>query len=110
MNTLKEIRAENINKGRLISNETNKIKGCISYIEKKKKKQNEYKVKLEKIISENKSIYEDIYKRYEKATEEIEEKGEGDSIKEQEIYFKYLSMKEIDILTYFEMKEPDEII
>ena len=44
--TITEIRRDNINIGRLKSNETNKIKGCISYIEKKKKKQDEYKRNL----------------------------------------------------------------
>lgn len=105
--TITEIRRDNINIGRLKSNETNKIKGCISYIEKKKKKQDEYKAKLERMIKENKGIYEDIYKRYEEALKELDE---TEVINVEEVYLKYLTLKELDILIYFEMKEPNEII
>jgi len=109
--SITEIRRENINKGRLKSNETNKIKGCISYIEKKKK-QDEYKAKLEMRIKENKKIYDDIYRRYQQALSELDniEETEGlESKTEQDIYLKYLSLKELDILIYFDMKDPDDI-
>jgi len=115
MNTIKEIRANNINLGRLKSNETNKIKGCISYFEKKKKKQDEYKKKLETIIKENKEIYKDIYNRYLKALKDYEEqtKTQDENNKDTEAsietYLKYLNLKELDILIYLDMKEPEEM-
>ena len=67
------------------------------------------------MINENKEIYKDIYNRYLKAIKDYEEQTETqdehnkDTEASVETYLKYLSLKELDILIYFDMKEPDEI-
>lgn len=98
-------RRENIKLARKSSNETNNIKGLIKYTMKNNKKQELKNELFFKLISSG--LYPTIYKKYEKFLKETDD-IEDDDILAEELY-KYINDKELDILTLYDFKTPEEL-
>ena len=92
---ISDIRRKNINKGRLKSNQTNKLKGLITFVKNKTRKQDIYHNELIDYLIENKSIYDDIYNRWLKYTEDNDDEEDKDDMN---IVNRYISDKELEIL------------
>lgn len=106
MNT-RDKRIANINKGRIKSNETNTIKGLITYIKPRTKKET-YKNKLiDDLISTG--YYKELYDKFEKNCEECDNYEYTDEEEEYNDMLKGFSDKDIKILELMEYKTPDEI-
>ena len=102
MNTTDKHRKQT-EKARGKAKETLKIKGLLSFVSKKSKKAT-YKNKLiEDLI--NSELYENLYNRWFKYCEMMEERGETDENK----FYDFFDDKEIEILSLFDFCEPDEL-
>ena len=100
---IQEIRRNNMNIGRLESNKTNILKGCLSYVEKKQSKQDKIYNNLIKTLIEKPKIYNDIYNKWSLYLDERYEEGKENHI------FEYLNDKEFNIIDLLEYRNPKEI-
>lgn len=105
---IKAIRRDNINKGRLLSNETNKLKGLKRFVIGKNKREN-LNNELIDLLLEN-GYYSKIYNIWMKNTNDMVNYKYYDSDEEYNDMFKDLSNKDVDILKIFNYEEPDKLI
>ena len=92
----------NATKARQESNKTNTLKGCLSYVEKKQTKQHKIYNNLINTLINNPKIYDDIYNKWVKYTDENENEDLNN-------LYEYMNDKEFNILSTLDFIEPEEL-
>jgi len=106
--TTTEKRRASIKKGRLSSNETNTLKGLISFVGRKTKKA-ELKNKLINELLLN-GMYNDIYEKYMKYTDELKsDDEESDTDDNDDEILKYMTFQEFKLLSALNFCRPEEL-
>jgi hypothetical protein len=100
MNTTDK-RKESIKKARKSSNETNILKGCLTFINTKSKKAELKNKLIDELLKTN--LYNEIYDKYYKYVDETEDDNDEEAI------FKYISAQEFKILSSFDFCTPEEL-
>ena len=101
MNTTDK-RKESIKKARKSSNETNILKGCLTFINTKSKKAELKNKLIDELLKTN--LYNEIYDKYNKYIDETDDDNDEEAI------YKYMSFQEFKILSSFDFCRPEELI
>ena len=104
---LKTIRQTNINKGRLISNKTNKIKGLNKFVIGKNKQEKYYNELIDQLLENG--YYKKLYDIWINNIIEVDKYEYYDDDEELEDYYKGLNDKDIEILNMFNYQDPKEL-
>jgi hypothetical protein len=104
---LRKFRQENINKARINSNKTNKIKGLKKFVIGKNKKEKYYNELIDELLENG--YYKKIYDTWINNIIEVDKYDYEDELEEYEDYYKGLNEKDVEILIFFNYQNPKDL-